>query len=32
MLFMDLILNLLIGASTAEARGKGVVVDVIDGF
>lgn len=32
MLFMDLILNLLIGASTAEARGKGVIIDAIDGF
>lgn len=32
MLFFDLLLNLFVGTMTAQAKGKGIVVDVIDGL
>lgn len=32
MLFFDLLLNLFVGTMTAQAKGKGIVVDAIEGF
>ena len=32
MLFFDLLLNLFMGTMTAQAKGKGVVIDAIDGL
>jgi hypothetical protein len=32
MLFFDLLLNLFVGTMTAQAKGKGIVVDIIEGL
>lgn len=32
MLFFDLLLNLFVGTMTTQSKGKGIVVDVIDGL
>ena len=32
MLFFDLLLNLFVGTMTTQGKGRGVSVDVIDGF